>query len=153
MVHRDARPMMLISVVLTSMAVIGSYTASALNSTSKVRLSVVDRWIVDQYGRVRIFHGFNSVMKGNPYYDDQILNVTRLELYRQWGFNAVRLGAMWTGAQPVKQGQFNETYISILENAVDRLATYGIDVLFDMHQVTCSVSFTYCSALTLLVGI
>jgi len=74
-------------------------------------------------------------MKGFPYYDNQIMNATRLELYRQWGFNVVRLGTMWSGAQPVTQGQFNETYISILERAVKRLASYGIYALLDMHQV------------------
>ena len=110
--------------------------SNAINSTSKIRLSVVDRWITDQHGRVRIFHGFNSVMKGPPYYDEQIMNETRLKLYQEWGFNAVRLGTMWAGAQPVKQGQFNMTYLSVLEHAVQQLATYGIHVLLDMHQVT-----------------
>jgi len=126
---------MLLSLLLMFGAAFHSCTAKAVNSMSKSRFSVADRWIVDQHGRVRIFHGFNSVLKGFPYYDDQIVNVTRLELYRQWGFNAVRLGTMWAGAQPVKQGQFNETYISTLEHAVKQLSVYGIYVLLDMHQV------------------
>jgi len=134
MEHRDGLLMMLMSMVLMIVVLLSS--AEAVNSTSKIRLSVVDRWIVDQYGRVRIFHGFNSVGKGHPYYDHQIFNVTRLKLYQQWGFNVVRLGAMWAGAQPVKQGQFNESYLSILERAVKEFATYGIYVLLDMHQVT-----------------
>jgi len=122
--------------MLMIVAVVGSCTGCNVNSTSKFRLSVVDRWIVDEYGRVRIFHGFNSVAKGPPYYDDQIMNTTRLSLYQQWGFNAVRLGTMWSGAQPSKRGQFNDTYISVLEHAVKQLAKYGIYVLFDMHQVS-----------------
>jgi len=68
------------------------------------------------------------------------MNATRLKLYEQWGFNAVRLGTMWSGVQPVKQGQFNETYISLLEQVAKQLATYGIYVLLDMHQV-CTVIF------------
>jgi len=126
---------MLLFLLLILVAVMDSCSTEAVSSPSKSRFSVVDRWIVDQHGRVRIFHGFNSVMKGFPYYDDQIMNVTRLELYRQWGFNVVRLGTMWAGAQPVKQGQFNETYISVLEHAVKQLAEYGIYALLDMHQV------------------
>jgi len=126
---------MSLPLLLIFVAAMDRCSAEAVNSTSKFRFSVVDRWIVDQHGRVRIFHGFNSVMKGFPYYDNQIMNATRLELYRQWGFNVVRLGTMWSGAQPVTQGQFNETYISILERAVKRLASYGIYALLDMHQV------------------
>jgi endoglycosylceramidase len=84
---------------------------------------------------VRIFHGFNSVVKGPPFIDDQIFNETRLEFYRQWGFNAVRLGTMWAGAEPTGPGQFNETYIGLLENAVDLLGARGIYAILDMHQV------------------
>jgi len=138
--------MMLISMVVVVLAAVGSSLADDV----KARLSVVDNWLVDQYGRVRIFHGINSVVKGCPYYDDQILNVTRLKMYRQWGFNAVRLGAMWTGAQPVRQRQFNETYISVLENVVKQLAVYAIHVLLDMHQVTYLISFIYCVSYILI---
>jgi len=135
MAQRVQRLVTLLSLLLIFLAVMNSCFAKDVNSTSKLRFSVADGWIVDQYGRVRIFHGFNSVMKGFPYYDEQIMNVTRLQLYRQWGFNAVRLGTMWAGAQPVKQGQFNETYISTLEHAVKQLAEYGIYAILDMHQV------------------
>ena len=136
--------MMFVSLLLVVMVMVGSRTADAVNSTLKARLSIIDRWIVDQYGRVRIFHGFNSVMKGEPYYDDQIMNVTRLKLYQQWGFNAVRLGTMWAGAQPIKQGLFNDTYISVLEHAVKQLAIYDIYALLDMHQVAYLISLICC---------
>lgn len=66
--HRVGRLTMLISLLL----LVTVSAANAVNSTANVYLSVSDRWIVDQYGRVRIFHGFNSVMKGHPYYDDQV---------------------------------------------------------------------------------
>jgi len=135
MVHRVSWLMTLISMLLVIMTVVDSSIGPAVNS-SEPRFTVVDRWIVDQFGRVRIFHGFNSVMKSRPYYDAQILNATRLRLYQQWGFNAVRLGTMWAGAQPVRQGQFNDTYISVLELVVKQLSTFGIHVLLDMHQVS-----------------
>jgi len=135
-VQRTRLLAMLPFLLVTFVAVIlDSCCCEAINSTSKLHFSVVDRWIVDQHGRVRIFHGINSVMKGVPYYDEQIMNITRLELYRRWGFNAVRLGTMWAGVQPIKQGQFNETYISTLERAAKQLAQYGIYALLDMHQV------------------
>jgi Cellulase (glycosyl hydrolase family 5) len=99
------------------------------------KFKVCGRWIVDQYGRVRLFHGFNSVLKGPPFIDYEIFNRTRLDLYRQWGFNVVRLGTMWTGAQPTNAYSFNETYLTELLDAVRLLAEYDIFVIMDMHQV------------------
>ena len=51
----------------------------------------------------------------------------------EWGFNAIRLGAMWSGVEP-EQGHINETYIDILKEIVDGLQTNGIYTYLDMHQ-------------------
>jgi Cellulase (glycosyl hydrolase family 5) len=99
------------------------------------RFQVRGRWIVDEHRRVRLFHGFNSVVKGPPFIDSQIFNVTRLDLYRQWGFNVVRLGAMWAGVEPKQPGQYNNTYLKLLQDAVQLLEAHGLYVILDMHQV------------------
>ena len=94
------------------------------------------RWIVDESGRVRLFHGFNSILKGPPYIDHRIVtNSTRVELLRQWGFNVVRLGAMWAGVEPSRPDHYNETYVAELVNAVELFGSRGIYVILDMHQV------------------
>jgi endoglycosylceramidase len=123
--------------------------SSASRSTShraappvdRFHIYVRDRWLVDDAGRVRLFHGFNSVMKGVPWYDLQMLNVTRLDWYRRWGLNVVRLGVMWTGAQPVGQHAFNETYLQVIEQIVELLRVRNISVVFDMHQDVLSTAF------------
>jgi endoglycosylceramidase len=80
-----------------------------------------------------LFHGFNSVKRGPTWFDYQILNETRLKIFKDWGFNFVRLGTMWSGIEP-KKGQFNETHLALLKRAVNLLDKYGLYALLDMHQ-------------------
>ncbi|ESN95342.1 hypothetical protein HELRODRAFT_86747 [Helobdella robusta] len=96
-------------------------------------IRVRDNWMVDEYDRVRLFHGFNSVKKGPPWFDEQILNETRLLYYNRWGFNVVRLGTMWSGVEP-SENEFNETYIDILYKITETLDKYGMNVILDAHQ-------------------
>ena len=58
------------------------------------------KFFLDEFGRVRFFHGMNSVAKGFPWYFDWMLNDTILDDMQRFGFNVVRLGSMWTGAEP-----------------------------------------------------
>ena len=104
------------------------------------RIGVMGKWMTDSSSRVRIFHGFNAVNKGFPWYPENLLNETKLQLYKSWGFNAVRLGTMWTGAMPNKGG-FNETYIGILQEIIKKLSKYGIYALLDMHQDVLSTKY------------
>lgn len=90
-------------------------------------------WFYDTDGRVVIFHGVNSVTKAFPWYANYLFNDTRMDDLEDWGMNIMRLGSMWAGAEPV-EGQFNETYINILADIIDRLAQKGIYTILDMHQ-------------------
>ena len=63
-----------------------------------------------------------------------MLSPERHQQLREWGFNAIRLGSMWSGVEPV-EGQVNETYIDILTEIVSGLEKQGIYTYLDMHQV------------------
>lgn len=104
------------------------------------KITVKSDKLVDLSGRVRIFHGFNAVNKGPPWYPEYLLNNTKLDLYQSWGFNAVRLGMMWTGLEP-KEGQFNQTYIDVMSQIVTKLQDHGMYVILDMHQDVLSSAF------------
>ena len=106
---------------------------------SKAKISVNGTWMVDGYGRVRIFHGFNAVQKGFPWYPSTMSD-KKLDFYQQWGFNAVRLGAMWAGVEPT-EGATNVTYLNIVKDMVKRAGNHGIYVLLDMHQDVISTAF------------
>eukprot|EP00090_Calanus_glacialis_P022185 TRINITY_DN34234_c0_g1_i1.p1 TRINITY_DN34234_c0_g1~~TRINITY_DN34234_c0_g1_i1.p1 ORF type:complete len:569 (-),score=125.49 TRINITY_DN34234_c0_g1_i1:70-1554(-) len=51
----------------------------------------------------------------------------------EWGFNAIRLGSMWSGIEP-EEGVVNETYVGVLKDIVSGLAENGIYSYLDMHQ-------------------
>ena len=104
------------------------------------RIRINGNDFVDEYRRTRFFHGFNSVRKGFPWYRADLLNDTKLHLYRSWGFNVVRLGAMWAGVEP-ERGRVNDTYIRQLRKTVDALAKVGIFAILDMHQDVLSSRF------------
>ncbi len=99
---------------------------------------------VDEHGRTRIFHGINAVQKGFPWYYEPLLSDPRLiPFLNGMGFNVMRVGLMWSGAEP-SQGAFNQTYYDVTNEIVADLADAGIYSLMDMHQV--------CVALAVLVA-
>lgn len=106
--------------------------------------------IVDDAGRVRIFHGANFVNQGFPWYRSELLHPDNVASLAQIGINFIRLGyllffyvkylykiksfrMMWSGVEPEPQ-QYNVTYLNIVKQTVELLQSHGIFVLFDMHQ-------------------
>ena len=69
-----------------------------------------------------------------------MLNTTRLSIYKEYGFNVVRLGVMWSGIEP-EQNQYNDTYITILKSIVNKLHQNDMYVILDMHQDVLSSRF------------
>ena len=43
------------------------------------------------------------------------------------------LGTMWSGMEP-EDGVYNETYVEIMRDIIDRLADRGVYAMLDMHQ-------------------
>ena len=80
-----------------------------------------------------MFHGFNSVRKAFPWYEPQVLNPQRIKDTADFGFNVIRLGAMWAGVEP-EEGKINQTYVDILKTVVEEYAKQNVYILLDMHQ-------------------
>ncbi len=71
------------------------------------------RWLVDQYGRVVIVHGFNLVWKQAPYAPPATpagFTAADAQWLKQYGFNGVRLGTLWAGITPEQAGVGDPTY-------------------------------------------
>ena len=132
--------LLLVSVVSTIPRPVSPCCRSIPKPSRVGRITVDGNDFVDEFGRQRFFHGFNSVKKGYPWYPGELLNETKLRLYRDWGFNVVRLGTMWAGVEP-KRGRINDTYVSLLEEMVNALANVGMFVILDMHQDVISSFF------------
>ncbi len=95
----------------------------------------------DSQGRASIFHGTNFVNKEFPWYPPSLLNQSHIQDLKDSGMNAVRLGFMWTGAEP-EEGKFNQTYFDIMGGIVDNLSKNGIYTIIDVHQDV--ISSKYC---------
>ena len=110
-------------------------------------LSISNLKLVDERGRQRIYHGLNVVMKIAPYIPDlekfsldTSFSEVDMRNLREWGINSIRLGVMWAGVEP-KKGKYNQTYLNLMRQLVDRAEAYNISVLVEFHQDLFSEKF------------
>ena len=96
--------------------------------------------LVDKFGREVFFHGVNVVYKIPPYIPrtdvfDPIHSFVEkdMQIISNLGFNVIRLGVMWPGAEP-QQDQYNLTYYNTIRSIIDKAYGYGIYTILDMHQ-------------------
>jgi endoglycosylceramidase len=88
---------------------------------------------VDFNGNTLILIGINLVEK-NPavnYIPQDTVGL--FDRFVQWGFNCIRLGIIWDGAEP-EPGKYDEAYLEKIQILVNRAASHGIYVMLDMHQ-------------------
>lgn len=90
------------------------------------------KWIVDEYGRVVITHGFNIAQKTTPFYPN-FLTEDDAKFLRSQGFNVARISFHWVAAEP-QPGVYDEAYIRNLLGVNAMLAKYGIHTLIDFHH-------------------
>lgn len=114
------------------------------NSLGKI--SVKGDWFVDEDNRVVMFHGINAVEKSPPWVPNvrahyNLTNTTHLARLKDWGFNVVRLGFMWSGVYPTAPDIINTTYINEMMQIVRILEQFGMYVILDMHQDMLSTQF------------
>lgn len=112
-----------------------------LTDPEGTRFYVKDSRIVDEAGRQRLFHGQNVVHKLFPFHPRTDAGFNSLDsfveedmnLFHELGFNSIRLGCAWAGAEPV-EGQWNTSFFDVVEGIVNKSAEYGIYTLLDHHQ-------------------
>eukprot|EP00727_Mastigamoeba_balamuthi_P001230 m51a1_g11103 putative cellulase (glycosyl hydrolase family 5) subfamily protein (512) ;mRNA; r:55237-57808 len=109
-------------------------------SAELIRVDRSSRRFVDSAGRQRIFHGVNAVYKTAPWLPldgpfDHRHSLTERDMddLAAWGFNVVRLGVMWPGAEP-QRGVWDEAYLARVRATVDALGKRGIFTIADAHQ-------------------
>ncbi|EGD73240.1 hypothetical protein PTSG_04956 [Salpingoeca rosetta] len=110
-----------------------------------------DALLRDEQGRVRVFHGVNHVQKAFPWYPPILLNTTYIKEMASLGVNVVRLGFMWSGAEP-SEGNFNMTYYQTIDTIVAQLANHNIYTLLDVHQDGFSSKFCLYDGIPLWVA-
>ena len=105
-------------------------------------LATSGRWITDADGRAVIVHGVNMVYKRPPYYPGAIgFNDADAKFLRRHGFDAVRLGVIYTGVEP-SPGRYSAGYLDHIAGTQRMLARQGIFSLLDFHQDLYAEKFT-----------
>jgi len=118
-----------------------------LLTNSECIISSRNNRLVDENGLERIFHGVNVVYKGYPWYPDintfdpeRSFNIDDVIFLKEWGFNVIRLGVMWTGVEPI-ENKYDTKYLDTLEYIVNMCAKNDIYVMLDFHQDVLSENF------------
>jgi len=108
---------------------------------SRIHVDPISQHFVDEYGRVRIFHGVNVVYKLPPFlpnlthFDPQnSLTNDDLSNLHQWGFNVIRFYTSWMGVNPKSENEIDQNYLAQLSTAVQMMENQGIYALLDCHQ-------------------
>ena len=101
---------------------------------SLLALGTTGDWLTNSDGQVVIMHGLDETYKVAPYEpaaggfsnDDA-------EFLAANGFNAVRVGVIWSELEP-EPGVFNTAYLESIEQTVQTLGNNGIYSIIDFHQ-------------------
>lgn len=108
---------------------------------SRIQVDPNTQHFIDEYGRVRIFHGVNVVYKLPPFlpnlthFDPQnSLTDDDLTNLHKWGFNVVRFYTAWMGVNPTSANDVDPNYLAQLSTAVQMMENKGIYALLDCHQ-------------------
>lgn len=88
---------------------------------------------VDKKGRQVLFHGVNVLARSreNNHFYPHLEQV--FPYFRRMGYNLLRLGIFWDGAEP-QPGQVDREYLEKVKSLVDQASAYGLYVILDMHQ-------------------
>ena len=116
-------------------------------SFSKIKVNKTSKFMVDEYGRTRFYHGVNAIYKLFPFiplssgFDkDNSLSEVDFANLKNWGLTFIRLYMPWEGVEPVR-GQYNYTLLNEIKKMVQTAKKYNISILLDAHQDVLSRKF------------
>jgi endoglycosylceramidase len=123
--------------MFTSMALTGAMLGY---SNAEIIIDPDTRTFRDEFGRARIFHGQNVVVKLPPYFPttdkfDPFMSIVEedFKYMQDWGVTLVRLGVMWESVE-TSAGQYDMAYLEKIDNLINEFAKYGIYTIVDNHQ-------------------
>ena len=108
---------------------------------SLLSLGTSGGFLTNSDGQVVTLHGLNEVYKiapGDPLASG--FNDDDAAFLAENGFNAVRVGVIWSDLEP-DPGVFNTTYLDSIESTVHTLGSHGIYSIIDFHQDAYSTAF------------
>ncbi|MFZ0715306.1 cellulase family glycosylhydrolase, partial [Mycobacterium sp.] len=119
----------------------GGLTQPADPGGSLLSLGTSGSFLTNSDGQVVTLHGLNEVYKiapGDPLASG--FNDDDAAFLAENGFNAVRVGVIWSDLEP-DPGVFNTAYLNSIESTVQTLGNHGIYSIIDFHQDAYSTAF------------
>jgi endoglycosylceramidase len=119
----------------------GGLTQPANPDASLLSLGTSGSFLTNSDGQVVTLHGLNEVYKiapGDPLASG--FNDDDAAFLAENGFNAVRVGVIWSDLEP-DPGVFNTAYLNSIESTVQTLGNHGIYSIIDFHQDAYSTAF------------
>jgi endoglycosylceramidase len=116
-------------------------TQTADPDGSLLSLGTSGSFLTNSDGQVVILHGLNEVYKiapGDPLASG--FNDDDAAFLAENGFNAVRVGVIWSDLEP-EPGVFDTSYLNSIEQTVQTLGNHGIYSIIDFHQDAYSTAF------------
>ena len=129
------------SSVLGIHGMVGDFGTTTGDPSVADSLGTTGGFLTNSDGQVVMLHGLNEVYKvapGDPLAsgfsnDDAAFLAAN-------GFNAVRVGVIWSDLEP-EPGVFNAAYLASIESTVQTLGNHGIYSIIDFHQDAYSTAF------------
>jgi endoglycosylceramidase len=129
------------SSVLGIHGMVGDFGTGSGDLSGADSLGTTGSFLTNSDGQVVLLHGLNEVYKiapGEPsasgFSDDDAAFLAAN------GFNAVRVGVIWSDLEP-EPGVFNSAYLASIESTVQTLGNHGIYSIIDFHQDAYSTEF------------
>jgi endoglycosylceramidase len=119
----------------------GSASQVATGDGSLLPVGTTGDWLTNSDGQTVILHGLNEVYKaapGEPSADG--FSADDAAFLAANGFNAVRVGVIWSDLEP-EPGVFDTSYLTSIEQTVQTLGNHGIYSIIDLHQDAYSSAF------------
>jgi endoglycosylceramidase len=120
---------------------VGDFGTGSGEPSGADSLGTTGSFLTNSDGQVVMLHGLNEVYKiapGEPsasgFSDDDAAFLAAN------GFNAVRVGVIWSDLEP-DPGVFNPAYLASIESTVQTLGNHGIYSIIDFHQDAYSTAF------------
>ncbi len=104
------------------------------------KIQIMNNRFVSSNGQVFVAHGINMVCKDRSKNYIGEYTPADFEFLKKNGFNLIRLGLIWDGAEP-EPGKISEDYFNKIDYIIGMAAAADIPVFLDMHQDLYGVMF------------
>jgi len=91
------------------------------------------RDFINEKGEVVRLHGINMVCKDSSLNHIGDYKEEDFKFLSEQGFNVIRFGIYWESAEP-SPGEYDDAYLSKIEEMINQAGKYGLSVFLDMHQ-------------------